>query len=223
MSAVVEDPTPAARRRLPRGRVGAVAGLLLLAGAAYGLSANHVGGIGANPGSKGASAQVQDNASRGSSGGNGAANGSSSGNNAQGGNHGNAAPGGGAGNHAATTSTPQPTLAPIPDSGIAGRADWQQSDCAGTFEPGDNCSVPYTGEYFLKGTTTETVLIKATTKDGRVLAQQSYPAPAGGHRYGAVLNFTVPKDVTVIYTSAVLQDAQGKVIASTVIQENYAA
>jgi hypothetical protein len=56
-----------------------------------------------------------------------------------------------------------------------------------------------------------------------MLATKSYPAPAGGHRYGAVLTFTVPKDVRIIDMSAALQDASGNVITRTRVQEAYAA
>lgn len=213
------DEQPRGRRRsIPRGRAGAVAGVLLLAAAAYGLSSHHVGGLGASSdaGSHGASGSAASGAGAG-----GGVSGSSNGGPAAGNNGtGTAVP------SAASNGSPTParTLAPMPThSGITGTGNWNQSNCAGTFEPGDSCTVAYSGEYFLLGTQPQTVVVQARAKDGRVLATQSYAAPAGGHRYGAVLTFVVPKDVREIDMLADLKDATGAILAETVVQEKYAA
>jgi hypothetical protein len=221
MSTVAEEQTPAARRHVPRGRVGAVVGVLLLAAAAYGLSAAHVvGGSNTAPsGSGSTTAAVSSGGGGGAGAGGGGPTGSAS---PSGSGQAGAAGGAGAGAHATPSPTPQATF----DSSktlIAGEGNWRQSDCEGGFEPGETCAVSYQGEYYLAGTTSETVLMTATAKDGRVLAQASYPAPTGGHRFGGLLKFTVPKDVTVIDMMAVLQDAQGHVIAKTSVQQSYAA
>jgi hypothetical protein len=108
-------------------------------------------------------------------------------------------------------------------SGIAGKGDWTQSNCAGGFSAGESCTVQYSGEYFLGGTTPATLVVKATTASGTVLATQTYAAPNGGHRYGARLTFTIPADTQEVDMSAVLQDANGSVIATTVVQAYHAS
>jgi hypothetical protein len=222
VSAVADEQTPGRRRSIPRGRAGAVAGVLLLAGAAYGLSSHHVGGLGASSdaGSHGAPGSAASGGGSGGGGGGGVS-GSSNGGPAAG-NNGAATAVPSAGTHG--SPTPARTLAPMPThSGITGTGNWNQSNCAGTFEPGDSCTVAYSGEYFLLGTQPQTVVVQARAKDGRVLATQSYAAPAGGHRYGAVLTFAVPKDVREIDMLADLKDATGAILAETLVQEKYAA
>jgi len=221
MTIAADEPTPPARRRLPRGRAGAVAGLVLLAAAAYGLSAAHVvGGSNTAPSGSGSTTAAVSSGGGGNGGAAGAGGGGPTGSPSPSGG-GQAGKAGGAGAHATPSSTPQATF-DTSKTLIAGEGNWRQSNCE-QFEPGEDCAVSYQGEYYLAGSTPETVLMTATAKDGRVLAQQSYPAPTGGHRFGALLKFTVPKDVTVIDMMAVLQDAQGHVIAKTSVQENYAA
>jgi hypothetical protein len=220
---------PQRRSRFPRrARIAVAAGAVAVVGVGVGLRLGHVSGLGAaspsGSGPGGASASLQSPGTSGANQPGGAGAGVVSPNG--GGGKGPSAPGTGGGGEKASSSTsptPHPTLAPIPKPGIAGKGDWNSSNCAGGFSSGDSCTVQYSGEYFLDGTTTQTVLMKAMTADGTVLASQAYPAPAGGHRFGARLTFVIPKDVREVDMVSDLQDASGKILASSVVQQYFSS
>ena len=112
-----------------------------------------------------------------------------------------------------SSPTPKQTIPAAADS-INGSADYLQSDCGSGYEPGAKCTVYYHGLYDLVSQPTGKVVLEVII-DGVVSGTTTYVAPAGPHRFGGNIVFTVPEHAKKIVYQSLLEDATGKVIQSS--------
>ena len=123
-----------------------------------------------------------------------------------------------AGAQATPTHFPMPTGTPA--DYVAGNADVLHSNCGLGYEPGAQCTVYYNGYYALVTRPTGRLMFNVTI-DGTVANSVDWVAPGGGHRFGDNLKFTVPAHAHKIIYQSFLEDATGKVIASSSQQVTY--
>ena len=118
--------------------------------------------------------------------------------------------------------TPTPSAYPgqTPSDSVFGHAELLQSNCAAGYEPGTQCTVYYHGVYELISKPAGKLVLE-TIIDGTVVAGFDYVAPPGGHQFGNNMKFTVPPHAKKIVYKSLLEDANGKVIASSPDQVTY--
>jgi hypothetical protein len=125
----------------------------------------------------------------------------------------------------AATNKPGPSgsayPAPTPRDSVFGHAEVLQSNCAGGYEPGTDCTVYYHGIYELVSKPAGKLVLEVAI-DGTVAGGYTYAAaPVGGHQWGNNITFTVPQHAKKIVYKAMLEDTTGKVIAGAPEQVTY--
>jgi hypothetical protein len=212
---------PAMRGR--RAIAATAAALLVVAGllVAHYHPAGLFGGSGAQASATGTGSGggAAGSAGNGGSGNNGSgSNGAAAAANGQGANGANAK----SGAHTSTSPTPAhtPVATPTPTNTIYGKADVVQSNCADGYEAGQQCSVYYHGVYDLISQAAGKVVFEVVI-DGVNANSQTYAAPAGAHRFGGALKFTIPPHAKKVVYDCLLEDASGKVLTQSAPQTTY--